>query len=332
MRDGWLLVVMTREERSKRRAEKRARREKERGYEPPIIQLPELSDPLRTYTSGKVQMTDHPLRGLWKTAPAGFLVCGGPSLNELDLQRLKDRGVVSLGVNNVAGHAPVRAMTFSDPPEKFHQGIHLDASILKFVPSGKLGKRIRAKKPDGTFAFTAMRVMDCPSVFGYARNSDWDAKTFLTCDSASWGCNESCMKSTGQPKVLFTFLLGLRLLHYLGLRRVYLLGVDFTMLSGSGYAFNQQRTKEAATGNNNSYHVAAGMCQQLRPVFDAADFQVLNVNPKSRLTAFDAVHEDMQTGYEMALNYCKSLLPPEPFDLSFWYEKPGDKEDDRGTD
>ncbi len=156
----------------KTRAERREKRALERA-EPPIVKLPELTDPLRTFSHHGIEMTNHPLRGLWKSAPAGFLVCGGPSLNDLDLSRLSERGVVSMAVNNVAGYAPVRAMTFNDPPEKFHQGIYLDAALLKMVPQKKLGKRIRAKKPDGTFAFTSFRVRDCPNVFGYSYENEW---------------------------------------------------------------------------------------------------------------------------------------------------------------
>lgn len=310
------------------RSERRAARAAARGYEPPLMKLPELTDPLRTYNYQKQQLNFHPLRGLWKTIPAGFLVCGGPSLKRLDLEPLKRRGIVSMGINNVAGFAPVRAMTFSDPPEKFHHGIHLDPTIMKFVPISKLGKRVRAKKPDGTFAFTALNVRDCPNVFGYSRDSEWMPEEFFTRESATWGCGASCETRTGHPKVLFTFFLGLRLLHYLGLRRVYLLGADFAMLSGEtgGYAFDQARTKDAASGNNNSYHVASAMCDELKPTFEKDGFEVFNCFRESGLTTFDYV------SYEDALNYCLTVMPSEPYDLQGWYEKPGAKEDDRGTE
>ncbi len=76
----------------KTRAERREKRALERA-EPPIVELPELTDPLRTFSHHGIEMTNHPLRGLWKSAPAGFLVCGGPRLYDLDLSRLCERGV-----------------------------------------------------------------------------------------------------------------------------------------------------------------------------------------------------------------------------------------------
>jgi len=329
------------EKRAQRVAERDARRsarKKRRRYAPPLVQFPENADPLVWYDRNK-QPIGHVLRDLWRPS-AGFLIGGGPSLQTMDLSPLRERGIVSLGINNVCGHVPVRAMTFSDPPEKFHHGIFFDPAIMKFVPVPKLWKRVRVKCDDGKFRFCSMRVGDCPNVWGYQRNAIWDAPKFLWTEAATWGNGKDGVALNGRPKILFTFFLGLRLMHYLGCRDVYMIGVDFSMREESGdrdpnelskgYAFGQQRTAGAARGNNNHYRLAQTMCTELRPFLERDGFNVYNCNPNSYLTAFDYVP------YETAVENCRGITPLEPFDLGGWYEKTedgkpenADREDDR---
>jgi hypothetical protein len=312
------------EERKKRKADRERRRKRRRVRQaPPIAQFPSNDDPLSMFDRFK-QPLNHSLRNLWAPS-AGFLVCGGPSLEKLDLEKLRDRGVISLAINNVAGFAPVRAFLCADPPEKFHGGIFLDPAILKFVPTTKLGKRIRMRSPDGKLAFTTMRVQDCPSVFAFKRDSHWEPSAFLKRDAATWGISKEQAKSLERPHILFTFFIGLRMLHYLGCRHVYLLGVDFTMDSDHGYVFDQHRTAGAMRGNNNSYRIAAEMCSELQPHLNAAGFYVYNCNRHSYLTAFPHVP------FHRALEHCRGVVPREPFALSDWYDKDGES-DDRGED
>jgi len=321
--------------REQRARDRQARRNKKKSrWSPPLHEFPANEDPL-LWTDRYKNPIGHALRDLWRPN-AGFLLGGGPSLRELDLSFLRQRGIVSLGINNVAGYAPVRAMTFSDPPEKFCHAVFFDPAIMKLCPVPKLGKRVRAKKPDGTFGFTSVRVMDCPNVWGYQRNSIWDAKTFLSSEIATWGRSKGSTidPAKGQEKILFTFFLGLRLMHYLGCRQVFLLGADFTMSqsdgTGPGYAFAQGRTKGAAGGNNNHYRKAQQMCLELLPTFAQHGFEVFNCNPDSHLTAFPYYPLDQ------AIELARGLVPPEPFPpelLSNWYEKENDPDEKkRGTD
>ena len=132
------------------------------------------------------------LSGLWGSS-AAFLVCGGPSLKSLPLDKLRQRGIVSLGINQVSSIVPVSAWTFGDPAEKFHHGLHLDPKTITFAPLGKLRHPLNAKLPDGRFckmgleSGEALCLRDCPATFGYSRDSIFDAKTFLTTPYAHWG-------------------------------------------------------------------------------------------------------------------------------------------------
>ena len=85
----------------------------------------------------------------WAPRP-GFLVGGGPSLKDIDTSLLAQRGVVALGINNVAAAVPVTAHVFGDPQVKFHHGLFLDPDMMTFCPVGKMPYGVRAKLPDGT--------------------------------------------------------------------------------------------------------------------------------------------------------------------------------------
>jgi hypothetical protein len=321
-------------ERAKAKAERIEKRRITRlamgGETPPLAAVKPVEDPLLMYDRAG-QPIGHVLRGMWQGS-AAFYVCGGPSLKTLDLSFLKERGILSLGINNVGGYAPVRAWTFSDPAEKFSDRIFFDPTILKFVPKPKLGNRVRTKLPDGTFQWTQYNVNQCPSVFAYDRETHFYPEQFLTTTWASWGPSAKHKENQGKPTVLFTFFLGLRLLHYLGVKRVYLLGVDFGMSPERHYAFGQYRHSGAISGNNNSYRVATMLLSELKPYFDAAGFEVYQTNPDSQLRVFD------YAPLEFAIDDCRGLVGREPYDLEGWYEKldphgqpkRDDQPDDRG--
>lgn len=249
------------------------------------------------------------LSGLWSPS-AGFLVCGGPSVNKIPFERLRERGIVSMAVNNVAGHVPVSAWVFSDPQSKFHHGMMFDPKTITFAPIGKLRKRVRAKLPDGSFRGTDVRIRDCPGTLAFSRKTEFDAKTFLTTPHAHWGRGGKQTEDDRPFTCLCTMLLGIRLLHYMGCPRVYMLGVDFRMTDEAQYAFGQ-----SAGVRNGRYAKENAMLAELKPVFDKDGFSLFNCNPESGCDVFPKV------SFETAYDDCKGCVPSEPFDLSEWYSK-----------
>lgn len=285
------------------------------GIMPMRVILAPSVDNLATFDRFGQQMLTSPLRDIWRGS-AGFLVCSGPSLRNVDVSLLRQRGVVSLGINNAAAFAHTRAFTCSDPPYKFHHGIWLDPTVMKLVPVPKLKERIRAKLPDGTFKWTQYTVADCPNVYAYDRSVEWHSEDFFTSTAATWGANQKFAEANNVPKQLFTFYLGLRLMHYLGVRRVYLLGVDFHMTPENKYAWPDSRQRGVVGGNNNQYRNAIIRLKQLEPVFARHNFRLYNCNPDSALTLFPYVP------YDEALADCRSVMPDEPFDCDGYYAKP----------
>ena len=271
------------------------------------------------------------LKDLWRGC-AGWLVGGGPSVNEFPYHRLAERGMCSLGINGIAGKVPVKAFTASDPAEKMHIGIWRDPGMLKLIPKVRLTRKshTREKTADGHFRLTGKNIPDYPNVWAYDRGNAFDPDTFLSSTSATYGNDKKANAQNGRPRIIFTLFLALRLMHFLGVRRVYLLGVDFYMDPAKGlngnYAFDdgrydgkeEDRKREESgviDGNNSHYLVASEMLAELRPRFEKAGFFVYNVNPMSRLRCFDHV------AWEDALADCRNGVPEGELDLGGWYRK-----------
>jgi hypothetical protein len=240
---------------------------------------------------------------------SGFLVCGGPSINKLPYQRLKERGVVSLGVNNISAHVPVSAWCFSDPHEKFHNALFFDPSIITFAPMQKLNRKVRVKNKDGSFSSLKLRLKDCPNIFGYSRRTFLYPDEFLDTNYAHWGYGGKHPENERPYICLATMLIGIRLMCYLGCRRIYMLGVDFWRDEENQYAFNQK-----AALCNGRYCKEDDMLHKIKPRLERSDIKIFNCNPESKCTAFDYVD------FETAMKECKNGVPEE-IDLSEWYDK-----------
>lgn len=245
------------------------------------------------------------LMGMWSCP--GFLVCGGPSINKLPFNKLGERGIVSLGINNSAGHIPVSAWVFSDPQEKFHHGLFLDPKMMTFAPIPKLNKNYRIKDVNG-FRWSDNKIKDCPNTFGFDRKTSLYPDNFLDTNYAMWGYGG---KHIGDKpfECLATMLLGIRLMCYLGCPRIYLLGVDFLRTEEAQYSFAQK-----ASLSNNRYNHENYMLRSVRPFIEKKGINIYNCNPESKCDAFE------YRSFDDAFEDCKSIVR-EPFDLTGWYEK-----------
>lgn len=265
----------------------------------------------------------HSLRNMLKGMPT-FLVCGGPSAKDLPLDNLERRGIWSMAVNNMAGYVHTNAFVCADPPQKFHNGIWLDPSIMKFIPSVKLkGSRGDLRSKNGEdFERMDVSVRECPNVWGFGRKHWWTYdETFFTHEMATWGNLDVGVKMTGNEKTVCTMLLGIRLLYYLGSRTIFLVGVDFNMDPKAGmkenYAFGEHRDADAIRSNNEQFAVVNKGLNAMndRGVFERFGLEIFNVNEETHLEAFPFIP------FESAIEWTLSGFPVEPFDLEGWYRK-----------
>jgi hypothetical protein len=281
--------------------------------------LQKWKDPLVVMDRRRNLVTDS-MRDLLAGRDA-FLMGGGPSANDLPLELLARRGIWTVAVNNAAGHPRVRpqAMVCSDPPSKFTHSVWLDPGIMKFIPSPKLeGRRGRIRhKLNGEFIQTKEHVAQCPNVWGFRRNS-WmtpDDNFFLS-DGACWGNHDAGSKKYGQPKTVCTMLLALRILRFLGARRIFLVGVDFQMRENYGYSFDQDRDAGACASNNAQFATVNKWMVEMqeRGVFQRFGVEIYNTFRNSGLRAFP------WTDFRTAIVEASGIVEETP-DLKNWYVK-----------
>ena len=276
-------------------------------------------DPLKTWDKlgNPAEFLRDYFRPVATPVRAGFLCCGGPSYREIADSRINAPGVATVGVNNTARDINCDVAVFCDPAIKFHTGMLWDHKVMKLLPRPRAKNSTRLKVGD-TWHNMPFQVKDCPNVFFFDKDQDFYPGRFLTTSTASWGVNKNAKLKKQNPyeRHLNTFFLGLRICHFLGIRRLYLLGVDFSMSPGKEYGFASSSSNEGrARTNDNSYRIARQWCRELRPIFDGAGFNVFNVNPDSKLDAFDYVP------WETAITDAQGPCPQPPYDFQNWYEK-----------
>ncbi|MBI3881182.1 MAG: hypothetical protein HY301_14105 [Verrucomicrobia bacterium] len=214
---------------------------------------------------------------------SAFLIAGGPSFAELDHAKLRQPGVLTMGLNNSPKTFRPNLWICVDAPDHFLRSIWLDPTITKFTPICHASKFIFNSDE---WKFMDLRAGDCPNVIYYKRNEHFKAKQFLWEDCLNWGNH----KDLGGGRSVM--LPALRILFTLGIRRVYLLGVDFSMGPETKYHFDQDRHPGSINGNNSTYQMLNERFAELRPLFEEHNFHVFNCNPASNLKAFDFISYD----------------------------------------
>ena len=233
-----------------------------------------------------------------------FLICSGPSLKGVDLSCLQSRGILTCTVNNAGTLLRSNLWVAYDNPGNFCDVIWRDPAIWKFIPKQRLDMAIRTRSPNGDLEDSTEAARTMPATFGYKTNRCFRATHWLSEDSINCGdtqIDDDVDEPSGTRSVM---LAALRLLHYLGVRKVFLLGCDFRMsYSGENYAFEQFRTRRSVRGNNYKYRVLTERLKELKPHFDTAGFEVLNCTPNSGLTVFPFVE------FDEAVRIAKQVIP-----------------------
>ncbi|MFP6898684.1 MAG: hypothetical protein VCA38_18955 [Roseibacillus sp.] len=228
---------------------------------------------------------------------SAFLIGGGPSFANLDHAMLSRPGCLSMAMNNaVKLHRPDLWISV-DNPSHFVKSVWLDPKIEKFVPMCHSEKKIFDNE---AWEESDLKVGDCPNVVFYRRNEHFQATQYLFEDTVNWGNH----KQWGGGRTVM--LAAIRILFFMGVRRIYLLGVDLMMSQDSKYHFEQDRTGSSITGNNRTYALLANWFEQLKPHFAEHGLEIYNCNAESSLKAFPFVE------FEEAVGYCTRGMPEDP--------------------
>jgi len=236
---------------------------------------------------------------------SAFLVCGGPSLTQLDLSLLKQRGVLVAAFNNVAATTvQPNLWVSSDPVGHFCDIIWRDPTILKFVPLSRMNNNIRVWEGDKLVEGPVVSSM--PSLIWYDLRSGFIADRWLYEPECVWGNEGANAGDAGYTGARSTMLSAIKILFVLGIRTIYLLGADFKMEVGKdNYAFPQARSRESVSHNNRTYEVLVKRFELLLPYFEKENFEIFNCNFQSNLRVFPFI------SYEEALERATFALPKE---------------------
>ena len=249
-----------------------------------------------------------------------YLLLGGPSVKSLELSLLDKRGVISMAVNNAALTHRTQMFICGDPPRKFHDAIWRDPGILCFLPKPKLWNEIYERRPSGRIDSAYEQVKYQPGVVGFERNTFFNPPTFLSEPTINWG-NSRRAHNDWEP-VLSTMFAALKMCYWLGAFRVFLLGCDWKWdYSAQPYHFPMTRGANVYASNNASYQKMTPMMEALKPVFDAAGFEVWNCNKDSGLTVFPFM------SFGDAIESTTQIIPQELTGYN-WYGASHDEGDD----
>lgn len=203
-----------------------------------------------------------------------FLLCGGPSLNEMDLSLIPDTATIA-AVNQVgATHRKPHIWFGVDHPKRFHASIWEDPTIMKFASADHRADKYSILV-DGQWVAANRGPGDTPNTFFINCDNPWGGKLFLQ-RTTSWSTVHGNRT---------TMLLALRMLYWLGFRTVYLLGCDFKMSYHASYAFNQQHSPQNRWKNNIKFGMLNSSFDMLKSVFDEHGYRVYNCTPGGHLYA-----------------------------------------------
>ncbi len=237
---------------------------------------------------------------------SAFLICSGPSIKDVDLSCLNSRGMLTCTVNNSGTMYRSNIWIAYDYPGNFSDAIWRDPGTLKFIPTQRLQQTIRVRDKDGKLIDSDLVAGRMPATIGYRTNRSFRPEHWLTEDSINCGDDKPLKNDDNeQYGTRSVMLAAIRLLHFLGVRRLFLLGCDFRMSYGvDNYGFPQSRSRKSVRQNNQIYRTLSEKFKFLLPYFQKAKFEIFNCTPNSGLTVFPFL--DLPT----ALKMVTSNMPP----------------------
>lgn len=223
----------------------------------------------------------------WYRGRHVFFVGNGPSLKQLDLEKLNSKGIVTAGINNGwFVHRPDLWFCVDDPGN-FADVIWKDPGVVKFVPMGKIERKLRVRRGDGGFRESKFTAGQMPACWFYRRNTKFNHETYLTENTINWGTEGKMVDSLGIKGSRSVMLAAMRLLIYLGFSHIYLVGCDFRMALGEGnYAFEQDRTPSSVKGNNTTFEALNKRFASVWPEIKKSGVKIWNCYEGSGLKVF----------------------------------------------
>lgn len=203
---------------------------------------------------------------------AAFLIGGGPSFRSVDADRLRASGALTMTLNNAFASYRSDLWLAVDPPRRFPRELWVDPGVMKFTPSRHrqrpiVGRpRMTAVASSNAHFYEQNEWFKREQMFGNHDPSLWDNRN-------GHGCKTSLMDA-------------IRVLYLLGVRCIYLLGVDFYQAPEHTYHYPKKTGSRGIAQNNRLYRFMSQRLTRLRPLMEQAGLVIHNCNEESKLKAF----------------------------------------------
>lgn len=212
-----------------------------------------------------------------------FLICGGPSLTSHDLSQINRVGILTAAVNNAAAVHRPHLWFMLDCPGSFSPVLLRDPGIHKFMPRHRADQPLRERRGK-QWVETNVHAQEMPNVWWFRNKKGFNPQSYLidkhlTYSASGPGDGEKNLRNC----IMFV---ALRLLFWMGVRTLYLLGADFKMQKERPYAFKERLPEKLVGFNNRKYAIVNQAFTEARQHFADYGYRVLNCCPDSGLTAF----------------------------------------------
>lgn len=124
------------------------------------------------------------------------------------------------------------------------------------------------------------------NVYWFKLAQKYRSETYFSDDTVQWGNDSHAVDEHGIQGRRSIMLAHFRLLHHIGFRKIYLLGVDFQMDAAKPYCYDRVKAPSACSQNNILYESLKVRLAVLYPEMLKAGLEVFNCNPNSKLEVF----------------------------------------------
>ena len=205
-----------------------------------------------------------------------MLFGGAPTIKDLPLDRLREKGVISAAINNAAVHFRPQLWFSGDNPQCYAQEILRDAAIMKFAPQWHMETQVSGR-PYKTY----------PNMVFYIPDRSIPISDMLT-------------PNKNTPWLGNTLSTAIAVLYFVGFRKIILCGCDFEPAAdGSMYAHPDTLTDQEKRANLRLYQHQVEFLISLKPVLKSAGLTLMDCSSKTKL----AEHYETMT-FDAAVDFC----------------------------
>ncbi len=201
-----------------------------------------------------------------------FLVGRGWSASHHRLGQVRGHGFLTCAINNYSRMFTPDLWVAGDPPQYFGRWIWENIDVQKFVPQECAGMPCPRSDVDAPIK----TPRDYGNVHFYHHTTNIDPDRFFLTPYAAWGTTAYGPNEPETPNggVRSSMIAALRILWHLGIRKVFLLGCDFTPHEHPDETYFSDLSKQMDV---------------LQPVFLEHGLEVIQANPDSHLRTFPTV-------------------------------------------